>query len=139
MATPDKKKQTPSQGEGRERTAFLKTRQFDKAVTALGHVHAARVLATAQAFEQAWKSSKTNQDISPGFDFKQLGASPGEYRVCQIRSGSDHRLAVTFLIGGNRAYWAHTWKRTRMNNRTETELAQQRARALWDKLKGKQK
>lgn len=133
MPTSGHGKQNPPES-GRARTEFKKTNQFDKAIASLGKGNAARALATAQEFEWAWAASATNQDIAPGFDFKQLGASAGEYRVCQIRSGSDYRLALTFLIGKDRAYWLHAWKKTRMNNRTETDLAQQRARALWDKL-----
>ena len=139
MAKSRNGQRTSSEGNARESTSFNRTKQFDKAIAALGTVNTTRVLATAQEFERVWKASRTNQDISPGFDFKQLSAAPGEYRVCQIRAGSDYRLAMTFLIGKDRAYWVHAWKKTRMNNRTETELAQQRAKALWDQLKREKK
>lgn len=132
-------KQSGSDSDGRSQTTFSRTKQFDKAVAGLGQQNAAKVLATAQQFQREWKASKTNDDLSPGFNFKQLAAKPGQHRVCQIYAGSDYRLALTFIIGRGRAYWVHAWKKTRMNNRTETELAQQRAQSLWDGLQRKER
>jgi hypothetical protein len=136
MARSGKGKQQapPKPDEGRHRTQFSKTRQFDKAVKGMGKTNAAAILAQAQKFEREWRTSATNDDLSGGFAFKQLDARPGSYRVCQIYAGSDYRLAVTFIISGARAYWVHAWKKTRMNNRTETELAKKRAKSLWATL-----
>lgn len=128
-----------SDHESRSQTTFERTKQFDKSVAGLGPQNEARALATAQQFQREWKASKTNNDLPPGFNFKQLEAKPGQYRVCQIYAGSDYRLAITFLIGQGRAYWLHAWKKTRMNNRTETELAQARAKSLWDELQRERK
>jgi len=131
----------PKPDEGRHRIRFSKTRQFDKAVNELGKVNAAKIFAQAQKFEQEWRASAANDDLSGGFAFKQLDTQPGQYRVCQIYAGSDYRLAVTFIISEDRAYWVHAWKKTKMNNRTEVTLAKQRAKTLWDELRqeGKRK
>ena len=143
MARSGKGKQTspPKPDEGRHRTRFSKTRQFDKAVNGLGKVNAAKIFAQAQKFEREWQASTTNDDLSPGFEFKQLDAQPGHYRVCQIYVGWDYRLAVTFIISQDRAYWVHAWKKTKMNNRNETDLAKKRAKTLWGELQqeGKRK
>ena len=106
MARSGKGKQQapPKPDEGRHRTQFSKTRQFDKAVKGLGKVNAATILDRAQKFEREWQASTTNDDLSPGFAFKQLDAQPGHYRVCQIYVGWDYRLAVTFIISRDRAY-----------------------------------
>jgi hypothetical protein len=130
-----KQKETaPSHDEGRGHTSFRRTKQFDKDVEKLGKLAKAQILAHAQQFEREWQASKSNDDLSPGFNFKQLDARGGQYRVCQVYVGFDHRLAVTFLIGRGTAYWVHAWKKTKMNNRTETDLAKQRAKTLWDEL-----
>ncbi len=143
MARSGKGKQpnSPKPDQGRHRTQFSKTRQFDKAVKGLGKVNAATILDRAQKFEREWRTSATNDDLSGGFAFKQLDTQAGQYRVCQIYAGSDYRLAVTFIISGDRAYWVHAWKKTKMNNRAEVALAKQRAKTLWDELQqeGKRK
>ncbi len=129
-----KKTTSSSSGQGRSGTTFYTTKQFDKAVEGLGKVHVAKINAQAQKFEQEWQKSKSNDDLSPGFNFKQLHALAGQYRVCQIYVGTDFRLAVTFLISQDRAYWVHAWKKTALNNHTETELAKKRAKSLWTAL-----
>lgn len=118
MAKSDNGRKTPPSrdDERRSHTSFVTTRQFDKAVEGLGMGIAAKVLVHARNFEREWRAGTSNGDLFPGFHFKQLDSSPGQYRVCQIYAGSDYRLAITFLLGRNHAYWVHAWTKTRMNN-----------------------
>lgn len=130
-------KQPEPQPGGRARTIFERTTQFDRSVERLSRDAKAKALAAAQQFQREWHASATDEDITPGFDLKRLDARPGRYRVLQIRAGYDHRLAIVFLVSQDHAYWIHAWKKTRLNNRAETDLAQKRAKTLWDELEGK--
>ena len=119
---------------GRSHTDFSTTDKFDKAAEALGAKGKASVLNALAKFEREWKASQTNEDLSPGFEFKQLHAVGGDYRLCQIRAGFDHWVSLMFLIGKNDAYWIHAWKKSKLNNTKEVTLAKSRAEQLWASL-----
>ena len=118
-------------------TVFWKRDKFDKAVEGLGKSNLARILTAMVKFETEWKTSTTDDDISPGFDLKTLDALEGAYRLRQIRAGYDYRLTLLFMQKGRDAYWIHAWRKTRMNNNTEVALAKSRAADVWNELKGK--
>ena len=124
---------------GRAQAVFERTRHFDKELEKLGPVNTARVAAAVQQFQREWLASKTDEDISPGFDFKQLSVSAGQYRLCQIEATGGYRATVTFLVRRGQAYWLHVWKKSAMNNRTDIELSKQRAKDLWGDIQGKGK
>jgi hypothetical protein len=119
-----------SGGSGRRATKFKRTKQFDKGVSKLDTVHQAIVLNAANKFEQEWMKSATDEDISPGFQLKQLEAKAGQFRLLQIYAGKDYRLALTLVIGKGSAFWVHSWKKTRQRNSAEIETAKARAQSL---------
>lgn len=127
-----------SQDDKQNRSAmvFWKRDKFDKAVEGLGKSNLPRILTAMVKFETEWKVSATDEDISPGFDLKTLDALDGAYRLRQIRAGYDYRLTLLFIQKGHDAYWVHAWRKTRMNNKTEIELAKSRAADVWQELQG---
>jgi len=120
----------------RSETVFWKRDKFDKSVQGLGKSNLARILTAMVKFEAEWKASATDDDISPGFDLKTLDALEGAYRLRQIRAGYDYRLTLLFIQKGHDAYWIHAWRKTRMNNKTEIELAKSRAADVWQEFQG---
>jgi hypothetical protein len=119
---------------GRNETVFGTRKGFNRSVDGLGGPGKAAVLAAVASFEREWKTSHTNDDLSPGFHFKQLASDPGHYRLCEIYARADFRAAAAFLHVGNEVYWVHAWKKTKMSNRKEVETAKSRAHDLWNEL-----
>ena len=99
---------------------------------------ASRIAAKIEKFEQEYMNSRIDADISAGFDFKSLNGLPGQFRLCQVRTTSDYRAAVMFPYDQSRAYWVHLWKKTKLNNRRQTELAEDRAKKAYPQIKGRQ-
>ncbi len=125
--------------DSRARTVFARDNRFDKELAKLGPVNIAKVAAAVQRFQQEWAASKTDDDILPGFDFKQLSVSKGQYRVCQIEATRDFRATATFLVRRGRVYWLHVWKKSAMNNRSDIELSKQRAKDVWESIQARDK
>jgi len=117
----------------RDERQFSKTKGFDDAVDEFS-VNKLGVLTKVATFEGEWKASASDADISPAFKLKPLNGERGQYRVWQIYAGQDYRAAVMILMGRVEAYWVHTWKKTKQNNREEVAKAKSRAHRLWEQL-----
>ena len=113
---------------------FSRAEGFDDAVDEF-RVNKLGVLTKVAKFEGEWKASTTDADISPAFKLKPLNGERGQYRVWQIYAGPDYRAAVMILMRRVEAYWIHTWKKTKQNNRGQVALATSRAHRLWEQLK----
>lgn len=123
----------------RSETEFFIVRKFSKAVKSFGPVNAARVLNDIRRFEIAWRVSKVDDDLPPGYEFKPYSNVRAPYRLCQIYVGpnNDYRAVVIFPDGRLDAYWIYAFKKEQLNERREVELAKSRAKDLWDTIKGR--
>jgi hypothetical protein len=86
-------------------------------------------------FQAAWRESKSNEEIPPGFNFKPLYAAHGKFELRQLdAAGRDYRVAIVFPDGRNEVYFVHAWKKTKQINRGAVERAKSLALTLWDQL-----
>src|SRR5260370_29376469 len=91
-----------------------------------------QVLAKMEKFEDEYKASTSDSNISRGFEVKQIDNQPGEYHLKQVELTYDFRAAVLFPDGRYDAWWIDQWKKTRRRNTRELGVAKRRARQAWD-------
>lgn len=120
----------------RSATRFRSLGAFEKAVRKLKPPGQAKVLIALDRFEEEWIKSRSDADISPGFDLQALYHRPGKYRVVEIRAGRDWRAALMIWDDVSYAYWLHTWRKTGPSNPQDYDTAKDRAKRLWHQNEG---
>lgn len=115
----------------RSQTRFRRTSWYDEALNAIQPPKHGVVIAHVQTFERAWKASKTNEDIPPGYQFKRIEVMKGAYTLHQIYITSDFRAIMMFPRDTSSSYWIYVWKKTSQNDRAAINRAKQIAARLW--------
>ncbi|HLG61657.1 MAG TPA: hypothetical protein VKY19_06975 [Ktedonosporobacter sp.] len=119
-----------------ENPIFSRT-QTQKVVNDFGPGDAAIILNNLNSFEQAWKKSITDDDLPSRYKFKQYKGIKRPYKLYQIyvgpnRKNLSYRAVIMFYCEFTRACWIYVFKKERMSERQEVELAETRAESYWN-------
>jgi len=120
----------------RSETKFSWEPGFIDFYKSLDNVIRAQILRSANRFEQAWRSSRADNDIPIGFDF-----TPHEvdepWRFIELHLGYKYRAFVMFPNGRVDAYWIHLFKKPGQKvPPREIRLAKSRAIDCWNRITG---
>ncbi len=125
---------------GRGKIRFVRERQFDKDVDNFGPSNSGQILDDILTFQNEWRKSETNADIPDRFHYEEYRGVREPYRVSQIYAGPKRkfRAAVQFMDRSDEAHWVHAFKKEAGSEPGHVELAKQRAKRLWDKMRRRQ-
>jgi hypothetical protein len=123
----------------RSETKFSVESKFKKAVSDFGSINTASVLNDIASFELAWRKSIADDELPGRYKFKPYKGVHRPYKLYQIYVGQNHnyRAVVMFFDGFSSACWIYAFKKERMNERQEVELAKSRAEDYWYMIKGR--
>ena len=120
----------------RSKTEFFWEPGFKEIYKSLDKAVRAQVVNSAKRFEQAWRSSRADNDIPIGFDLTPYEVDE-PYRFIQVRLGYDYRAIVIFPDGRLDAHWIHLFKKPGQKvPPREITLAKSRAKDCWNAIKG---
>ncbi|PSR25738.1 MAG: hypothetical protein C7B43_16210 [Sulfobacillus benefaciens] len=117
----------------RAATQFFVLEAFKKATRKLKPPGQEKVLMSVRQFQEEWKQSEYDADLSPGYDLQPLEHRAGQYRVVEIRAGRDWRVALMIWNDVSQAYWLHTWRKSGRRNPQDYDTARERAKRLWQR------
>ena len=90
-------------------------------------------------FQRAWRASRHDGELSPGFHFEAYVKIDDPYRLCQIRVGpkQGYRASVMFLDGSSGAYWVYIFKKMKDKQPDDMKRARHLAQRFWNELERK--
>lgn len=135
-------KEGPSIVRLRSETQFLLEPKLKKVVNDFGPGDAAIILNNLSSFEQAWKKSITDDDLPSRYKFKQYKGIKRPYKLYQIyvgpnRKNLSYRAVIMFYCEFTKACWIYIFKKERMSERQEVDLAIMRAESYWSTVQEK--
>ncbi len=120
----------------RSETKFSWEPGFIEIYKSLDNVIRAQILRSANRFEQAWRSSRADNDIPIGFDFTPYEVDE-PWRFIELHLGYKYRAFVMFPNGRVDAYWIHLFKKPGQKvPPREIRLAKSRAIDCWNRITG---